>query len=102
MRVGIIGVGHMGHGIALNVLKGGFPLVMLDHPGNQPVHDLTDLGATQGLTPGAVASEVDLIILCVSGSPQVEAVLTATDHTRPGMMLELNLELYRRRHAFEP
>ena len=51
MRVGIIGVGHMGHGIALNVLKGGFPLVMLDHPGNQPVHDLIDLGATQGLTP---------------------------------------------------
>ena len=76
MRVGIIGVGHMGHGIALNVLKGGFPLVMLDHPGNQPVHDLTDLGATQGLTPGAVAFEVDLVILCVSGSPQVEAVLT--------------------------
>ena len=76
MRVGIIGVGHMGHGIALNVLKGGFPLVMLDHPGNQPVHDLIDLGATQGLTPGAVASEVDLPILCVSGSPQVEAVLT--------------------------
>ena len=76
MRVGIIGVGHMGHGIALNVLKGGFPLVMLDHPGNQPVHDLIDLGATQGLTPGAVASEVDLLILCVSGSPQVEAVLT--------------------------
>ena len=76
MRVGIIGVGHMGHGIALNVLKGGFPLVMLDHPGNQPVHDLIDLGATQGLTPGAVASEVDLVILCVSGSPQVEAVLT--------------------------
>jgi len=35
MRVGIIGVGHMGHGIALNVLKGGFPLVMLDHPGNR-------------------------------------------------------------------
>ena len=76
MRVGIIGVGHMGHGIALNVLKGGFPLVMLDHPGNQPVHDLIDLGATQGLTPEAVASDVDLVILCVSGSPQVEAVLT--------------------------
>jgi len=68
MRVGIIGVGHMGHGIALNVLKGGFPLVMLDHPGNQPVHDLIDLGATQGLTPGAVASEVDLLF-CASPAP---------------------------------
>ena len=41
MNVGIIGVGLMGHGIARNVLiRGRFPLVFLDHPGNQPVDDL--------------------------------------------------------------
>jgi len=76
MQVGIIGVGLMGHGIALNVLKGGHSLVMMEHVGNQPVDDLTQLGATQQDTPAAVATQVDLIILCVTGSPQVEAVLT--------------------------
>ncbi len=76
MRVGIIGVGLMGHGIALNVLKGGFALVLLDHPGNQPVDDLLEMGAEQKDTPGAVSEQVDLVILCVTGSPQVEAVLT--------------------------
>ena len=46
MNVGIIGVGLMGHGIARNVLmRGHFPLVFLDHPGNQPVDDLVSLGA---------------------------------------------------------
>ena len=76
MRVGIIGVGLMGHGIALNVLKGGFSLVMMDHPGNQPTDDLTEMGARHQDTPNAVAEEADLVILCLTGSAQVEAVLT--------------------------
>ena len=45
IKVGIIEVGLMGHGIALNVLKGAFSLVMMDHSGNQPTDDLTDMGA---------------------------------------------------------
>jgi 3-hydroxyisobutyrate dehydrogenase len=66
----------MGHGIALNVLKGGFSLVMMDHSGNQPTDDLTEMGAGHRDTPNAVAAEADLLILCLTGSTQVEAVLT--------------------------
>jgi 3-hydroxyisobutyrate dehydrogenase-like beta-hydroxyacid dehydrogenase len=80
MNVGIIGVGLMGHGIARNVLmRGGFPLVFLDHPGNQPVDDLIGLGAKSCKTAGEVASASDVVILCVTGSPQVEEVLTGKD-----------------------
>ncbi|MDH2386481.1 NAD(P)-dependent oxidoreductase [Bradyrhizobium sp. CER78] len=80
MKVGIVGVGLMGHGIAKNVLaRGGFPLVFLDHPGNQPVDDLVGLGATACKTPGEVADASDVIILCVTGSPQVEAILTGEE-----------------------
>lgn len=76
MRVGIIGVGLMGHGIALNVLKSGFTLIMMNHPGNQPVDDLIEMGAQRRDSPATVAADSDLVILCVTGSPQVEAVLT--------------------------
>jgi 3-hydroxyisobutyrate dehydrogenase len=77
MNVGIIGVGLMGHGIARNVLmRGRFPLVFLDHPGNQPVDDLIELGAKSCRTAGEVAAASDVVILCVTGSPQVEEVLT--------------------------
>lgn len=79
MKVGIIGVGLMGHGIALNVLKGGFHLIMMDHPGNQPVNDLLELGAESVDSPATVAAASDLVILCVTGSPQVEDILTGTD-----------------------
>jgi 3-hydroxyisobutyrate dehydrogenase-like beta-hydroxyacid dehydrogenase len=72
----MIGIGLMGQGIARNVLAHGFPLTILDHPGNQPVDDLIAAGARLCQTPAAVAEQVDAIILCVTGAPQVEAVLT--------------------------
>ena len=77
MNVGIIGVGLMGHGIARNVLsRGGHTLSFLDHPGNQPVDEIVGLGAKPCASPADVAAASDVVILCVTGSPQVEAVLT--------------------------
>lgn len=80
MKVGIIGVGLMGQGIARNVLlRGGHELTFLDHPGNQPVDELLALGAVPARTSAAVAARSDVIILCVTGSPQVEAILTGAE-----------------------
>jgi 3-hydroxyisobutyrate dehydrogenase len=76
MQVGLIGAGLMGHGIARNVLKGGHTMAILDHPGNQNLDDLLAQGATLRKSPEAVAADADLIILCVTGTPQVESVLT--------------------------
>lgn len=78
MNVGIIGVGLMGHGIARNVLaRGNFALAFLDHPGNQPVDEITALGAKPCATPAEVVAVSDVVILCVTGSPQVEAIITS-------------------------
>ncbi|MBW3099005.1 NAD(P)-dependent oxidoreductase [Pseudohoeflea coraliihabitans] len=86
MKVGIIGVGLMGHGIARNVLKRGrFTLSFLDHPGNQPVDEIRALGGTACQTAREVAASSDVIILCVTGSPQVEAVLTGENGVLKGL-----------------
>ncbi len=74
-RVGVIGVGLMGHGIAKNILKAGYSLAFLDHLGNQPVEDLIQAGAKAYVSSREVAEQTDVILLCVTGSPQVEAVL---------------------------
>ncbi|WP_424987440.1 NAD(P)-dependent oxidoreductase [Microbulbifer sp. S227A] len=77
MQVGIIGVGLMGHGIARNILlRGGFTLSFLDHPGNQPTDDLVGLGARACATPAEIAGAAEVAILCVTGSAQVEAIIT--------------------------
>lgn len=74
-RVGVIGVGLMGHGIARNLQRAGYPLSFLEHPGNQPVEDLMSAGATPRKSACEVARHSDIVILCVTGSPQVNAVL---------------------------
>lgn len=84
-RIGLIGVGLMGHGIATNLLKHGHRLTLLDHPGNQPLDGLLAQGAITAPTPRAVAEQVDTLILCVTGSPEVEAVLTGGDGVLQGL-----------------
>lgn len=74
-RVGVIGVGLMGQGIAKNLLKHGFPLTLLDHPGNQVTDHLVAAGAHLVESPAAVAARSEVIILVVTGAPEVEAVL---------------------------
>lgn len=77
MKIGMIGVGLMGHGIARNVMRrGGFALGYFDHPGNQPTDELDGLGATAFDSLAELAAASDVVILCVTGSPQVEAILT--------------------------
>lgn len=73
--VGMVGVGLMGHGIASNILRKGWPLSFLDHPGNQPTDDLLALGARAMTDRQDLARDSDVLILCVNGSPQVEEIL---------------------------
>lgn len=83
--IGMIGIGMMGHGIASNLLKHGQSLTVLEHPGNQPLDALLAAGARTCTTPQALAAQSDVIILCVTGTPQVEAVLTGEDGVLKGM-----------------
>jgi len=78
-HIGMIGIGLMGHGIATNIVKNGHALKVLDHPGNQPLDPLKAAGVTTRPTPKALAAESDVIILCVTGTPQVEAILLGDD-----------------------
>ena len=83
--IGMIGIGMMGHGIASNLLKHGQSLTVLEHPGNQPLDTLIAAGARTCSTPQALAARSDVIILCVTGTPQVEAVLLGEDGVLKGM-----------------
>src|SRR5690606_13060354 len=74
-RVGMIGVGLMGHGIARNLLRHGHELHFLEHPGNQPVDDLLAAGARTCSSAAELAAGCPVLILCVTGTLQVEDVL---------------------------
>lgn len=73
--VGLIGVGLMGHGIGKNVLEKGFALNVMAHRNRAPVEDLVKGGAKEKATPAEIAAASDMVILCVTGTPQVEEVV---------------------------
>nr|WP_280110076.1 NAD(P)-dependent oxidoreductase [Pseudaminobacter salicylatoxidans] len=90
-RIGLIGVGLMGHGIARNIVLKEWPLTYLRHRGNQPTQDLDMAGAQGRETVAELAADSDIMILCVTGSPEVEDILTGSgrllDELRPGMIV---------------
>jgi 3-hydroxyisobutyrate dehydrogenase-like beta-hydroxyacid dehydrogenase len=73
--VGLIGVGLMGHGIGKNVLEKGFALNVLAHRNREPVEDLLRSGAKEQKSPADIAAASDMVILCVTGTPQVEETI---------------------------
>ena len=74
-RVGFIGLGLMGHGIAKNLVSKGFPLTVRIHRNRKPAEDILAAGAKEVKTSAELARASDVVILCVTGSPQIEEIV---------------------------
>jgi 3-hydroxyisobutyrate dehydrogenase-like beta-hydroxyacid dehydrogenase len=74
-RIGFVGVGLMGHGIAKNLLAKGFPLTLRVHRNRAAAQDLLVAGASEAASNAELARSADIVILCVTGAPQVEEVV---------------------------
>jgi len=73
-RVGFIGLGLMGSGMSMNLLKAGFPLTVWNRTASK-MKPLIDAGAVSAGSPREVAERSDVIIDIVTDSPDVEEVL---------------------------
>jgi 3-hydroxyisobutyrate dehydrogenase-like beta-hydroxyacid dehydrogenase len=84
-RVGLIGAGLMGHGIGKNIVTKGYPLTVLVHRNRAPVEDLIAKGAKEARSAREVTEASDVVILCVTGSPEVEETVRAKDGILEGL-----------------
>ena len=73
-KLGFIGLGIMGKGMVHNLLKGGFEVCVWNRSKDK-IAEFVEAGATAGDTPADVASKADIIFICVSDTPDVEAVI---------------------------
>jgi 3-hydroxyisobutyrate dehydrogenase-like beta-hydroxyacid dehydrogenase len=78
-RIGFIGAGLMGHGMAKNIVEKGYPLTVFAHRNRAPIEDLLARGATEANSPAAIARESDVVILCVPSSAEVEECVLGDD-----------------------
>jgi 3-hydroxyisobutyrate dehydrogenase len=73
-RIGFVGLGIMGQGMARNLLKAGFPVRVWNRTAAR-MEPLVAAGAQAGSSPADVAAHSDITIVCVSDTPDVEAVV---------------------------
>ena len=86
--VGFVGVGLMGWGMAKNAVEKGWPLRVIAHRKREAVDDLVKRGGKEVASLSEMAAEVDIVVLCVTGAPQVEATVAGLLPTaRPGLTI---------------
>ncbi len=73
MKIGFIGLGIMGHPMALNLLRGGHELYVFGK--RRLPADVREAGATVCDTLKEIAEHSEIVILMVPDTPDVEAVL---------------------------
>ena len=87
-RIGFVGVGVMGHGMAACLLKADYPLTAIAHRNRAPLEDLLARGAAEAASYAELAEASDCILLCVSNSSVVEKVVAELKpHLRAGQTL---------------
>ena len=84
-RIGFIGVGMMGHGMAKNIVDGGYPLTVLGHRRREAIEDLLSRGAREANSPRAVGESSSIVFICVTGSEEVEALVRGPDGLAAGL-----------------
>jgi 3-hydroxyisobutyrate dehydrogenase len=77
-QVGFIGLGIMGQGMTRNLLKSGFTVTVWNRTASK-MDPLIEAGARAGASPADVAAQSDIIVICVSDTPDVEAVVLGDD-----------------------
>ncbi len=73
-QIGFIGLGIMGRGMARNLLKAGFSVRVWNRTPSR-MDELAAEGAQTAASPADLAAQCDIIITCVSDTPDVEAVV---------------------------
>jgi 3-hydroxyisobutyrate dehydrogenase len=105
VKIGFIGLGRMGQGMARNLVKAGVPLVVFD-ANPDATQALVEAGAQAATSVADVVRQVGVVFTSLPGPPQVEEVVLGAQgilaHMAPGLVLfELStssLALNRRIH----
>lgn len=89
--IGFIGLGMMGHGMARNLLLKGHGLRFAVHRNRDNLQDLLAAGAVEVRSRAELTAGADAVILCVTGSPQVEAIVFGSggllETASPGLLV---------------
>jgi 3-hydroxyisobutyrate dehydrogenase len=77
-KIGFAGLGIMGWGMVHNLLKAGHDITVWNRTESKTA-EFVESGAAKASSPADLASRCDIIMVCVSDTPDVEDVILGTD-----------------------
>ena len=83
MDIGFVGIGMMGKPMAVNLLKAGHNVTVVNRSQGK-VQELAGMGATPGGSPADAARGAEVVGLCLVGDAVVESVLCGEDGVLAG------------------
>ena len=83
-KLGFIGLGIMGGGMAANLVRAGFEVTVWNRTASR-MAAVTDLGASAAGSPREVAEQCSVVMICVSDTPDVVAVTEGPDGILAGL-----------------
>lgn len=84
-KIGFVGLGLMGSAMAQRLQSLGYELTVIAHRNRKPIEDAVSRGATEASTPAELASNNEIVMLCVDTSAAVEAVMRGDDGVLAGL-----------------
>ena len=85
MKVAFIGLGTMGAAMSLNLIKAGHEVVVHNRTRTRE-QPLIQAGARAATTPAEAAAQANIVVTCVSDTPDVEAVLLGKEGSKEGVI----------------
>jgi 3-hydroxyisobutyrate dehydrogenase len=82
-RVGFCGMGTMGAAMAANLARAGFSLTIWNRTRGRAA-EVVAMGAREAPTPRELATAADVVVICVSDTPDVEEVLFGANGVAEG------------------
>jgi 3-hydroxyisobutyrate dehydrogenase len=74
MKIAFIGMGTMGAPMALNLLKAGHEVIVHNRTRDREA-PVAEAGALRAVTPKEAAAAAEIIVICVSDTPDVEEII---------------------------
>jgi 3-hydroxyisobutyrate dehydrogenase-like beta-hydroxyacid dehydrogenase len=88
VRIGFIGVGLMGQGMVMRLLKGGHDVAVVAHRNRAPIEAVLKQGAQEASSLRALAEHAELIFVCVNNAETVERIVgSMLPHLRQGQIV---------------
>jgi 3-hydroxyisobutyrate dehydrogenase-like beta-hydroxyacid dehydrogenase len=88
MKIGFIGVGLMGEGMVINLMRAGHQVKVLAHRNRAPIEAVVAKGASEAADVADLAREAAVILLCVDKAETVSQIMQAlAPHLAAGQII---------------